>query len=309
MKLPMKFATKFVSNSFLILGLLVLGGCSVFSSFNEVSALNEAQAVGSPFTQALADDYRDFANTELKDKFDYPDALHFARKGLSAASGAVVLPEAIDDWNLDGEHERELGAARGRLIVLFDMGARETEPSLSSLAQVKFDCWIEQQEETWGLDSDIGCKNEFYDALEQLETGMNVVEEEEPVVYDEPLAFDVDPAQPMAAENAVYLVFFDWDQFTLTSGANSVLDSVAEEIFNNPPRVLNIVGHTDTSGSKIYNQRLALKRAQTVRDALINRGVAADLIATDARGETELLVDTPDNVREPANRRVNISFN
>ncbi|MEM7680188.1 MAG: OmpA family protein, partial [Pseudomonadota bacterium] len=57
------------------------------------------------------------------------------------------------------------------------------------------------------------------------------------------------------------------------------------------------------------NQRLAIKRAQAVRDALINRGVAADLIATDAKGEMDLLVDTPDNVREPANRRVNISFN
>ena len=46
----------------LVVGLLAIGGglsgCTAFSSFSEVDALNEAQAVGSPFTQALANEYR-----------------------------------------------------------------------------------------------------------------------------------------------------------------------------------------------------------------------------------------------------------
>lgn len=299
---------KLLRNSLLILSIITLGGCSIFSSFNEVKALNEAQPVGSPFTQALSAEYREFSNTELKDKFDYPDALHFARKGLSAASGAVVLPESIEDWNLSEEHERELSAARGRMIVLFDMGAREAFPNLSAAAQAKFDCWIEEQEEVWG-DEDVECKIAFLNAIGELEAQLNPAPAANNDIIAEDLAFDVNPSEPMAAEDAVYLVFFDWDKFTITSGANSVLDSVAEEIFKNPPRVLNIIGHTDTSGAKIYNQRLAIKRANAVRDALVKRGVSADLIATDAKGETDLLVETPDNVREPANRRVNISFN
>lgn len=41
--------------------------------------------LGSPFTQQLAAEYRDLANHEQNIGFDYPDALHFARKGLTGA--------------------------------------------------------------------------------------------------------------------------------------------------------------------------------------------------------------------------------
>ncbi|MCB1532522.1 MAG: OmpA family protein [Alphaproteobacteria bacterium] len=295
-------------NLFLITAMIALGGCTVFTSFSEVEALNEAQAVGSPFTTALASEYRDYSNSELKQMFDYPDALHFARKGLAAASGEAVLPEPVGDWNLSDTHIAELSAARGRLIVAYDLGARETSPELAAKTQAKFDCWIEQQEESWKEDAAPACKAEFMELMAQLESGLQA-----PAVVSapvaEPMAFDVDPNAPMAPENAVYLVFFDWDKADLGSGALNVLDAVADEIANNPPESVTVVGHTDTSGATDYNQRLAFKRANAVRDALVERGVNPSMISVDAKGESELLVETPDNVREPANRRVNISFN
>lgn len=299
---------KTLRNLFLIVGLIALSGCSAFSSFSEVDALNEAQAVGSPFTQALTDEYRAYSNEQLHDLFDYPDALHFARKGLASASGEAVLPEPIADWNLSEEHIPELSAGRGRLIVAYDLGARETAPALAARAQAKFDCWIEQQEETWG-DADVPeCKNQFMDAMNQLE-GQLQPPAPAPAPVAEPTVFDVDPAEPMAPENAMYLVFFNWDKYDLGTGALNVLDAVATEVAKNPPSVINVIGHTDTSGPTDYNDRLAFKRANAVRDALIERGIDAGMISVDARGETELLVPTPDNVREPANRRANISFN
>ena len=300
----------------MVAGMVALGGtlsgCTAFSSFSEVEALNEAQAVGSPFTQALAAEYRTFANSELKDMFDYPDALHFARKGLAAASGDVVLPEPVSDWNLSEQHLLELGAARGRLIVAYDLGAREVAPQLSARAQAKFDCWIEQQEEDW-QDNDIsGCKADFIEAMNQLEGSL--APPPPPVVAVEPppapvSPFEVDAAAPMVAENAMYLVFFNWDSHQLSSGALNVLDAVAQEVAQNPPASISVIGHTDTSGSTAYNDRLANKRSNKVKAALIDRGVPEEMIITNARGESELLVATPDNVREPANRRVNISFN
>lgn len=294
-------------NLFLMTMVIALGGCTVFTSFSEVEALNEAQAVGSPFTASLASEYREYSNNELKSMFDYPDALHFARKGLAAAAGEAVLPEPIGDWNLSDKHIAELSAARGRLIVAYDLGARETAPRLAARTQAKFDCWIEQQEETWKEDAAPACKSEFMDLISELESGLQPPPV--PVPVAEPLAFDVDASAPMAPENAVYLVFFDWDKTELTVGALNVLDAVADEISKNPPASLDIIGHADTSGASDYNQRLAFKRANQVRDALVSRGVDPSLINVEARGENELLVETPDNVREPANRRVNISFN
>mgnify|MGYP000462869860 CR=1 FL=1 len=298
---------KTLRNVLLMISVIALGGCTVFTSFSEVEALNEAQAVGSPFTQALSDEYRAFSNSELKEKFDYPDALHFARKGLAAAAGEVVLPEPIADWNLSDKHAMELSAARGRLIVAYDLGARETSPALSAKTQAKFDCWMEKQEEMWKDDAAPRCRDEFMDLMAQLESGLQPAPAPAPAA--EPLAFDVDASEPMDAEDAMYLVFFNWDSSELGSGALNVLDAVAQEVSQNPPNVVNVVGHADTSGPTQYNQRLAFKRANKVRDALIDRGIDPNLLTVDARGETELLVDTPDNVREPANRRVNISFN
>jgi outer membrane protein OmpA-like peptidoglycan-associated protein len=71
---------------------------------------------------------------------------------------------------------------------------------------------------------------------------------------------------------------------------------------------VKLVGHADRSGSDNYNQALSLRRANTVKSALVREGVSESTIAVDGRGESEPLVPTADGVREPQNRRVNISF-
>jgi OOP family OmpA-OmpF porin len=305
-------------NTLLVIGAFSLSGCTVFKSFSDVEALNEAQAVGSPFTQALASEYRTFANTELNDMFDYPDALHFARKGLTAASGEVVMPEIVADWNLEENHVHDLSAARVRLGTAFDLGARERYPNLTARAQAKFDCWIEQQEENWQDDDISSCKTDFEAAMTELESGFDqpiVIEgnadvpvemTEAPMVVEE--SMQIEASEPMEPENAMYLVFFNWDSADISAGALNVLDAVADEVAQNTPATINVVGHADTSGPSTYNKRLAFKRANKVRDALVEKGVDPALVMVEARGEKELLVETPDDVREPANRRVNISF-
>lgn len=289
---------KSLRNVILAMGTIALSGCTVFDTYSEVDALNEAKAVGSPFTQALAAEYKTFANRELKDMFDYPDALHFARKGLAAASGESVMPEPVNDWNLSEEHIKELGAARGRLVVAFDLGGREIAPATAAKAQVNYDCWIEQQEENWQTHDILTCKKSFEEAMNELE-GL-VHQAPQPVPSDEP--------PPMIPEEAMYLVFFNWDAYDISASAESVLEAVAKEVAKNPPSQVSIQGHADTSGPADYNQRLAFKRASSVRDSLVKLGVPENLINIESRGEDELLVPTPDNVREPANRRANISF-
>ncbi|MCD8496836.1 MAG: OmpA family protein [Alphaproteobacteria bacterium] len=250
----------------IVLGLssvLLLGGCTVFDSFSEVDALNDVQAVGSPFTQALTSEYRTFSNAELHDHFDYPDSLHFARKGLAAAAGENVLPEPVTDWNLEENQIQELSAARGRLLLAFDLGARESAPALSATAQARFDCWIENSEEK---DPDAeSCKSQFLNAMNQLEGQIGPAPAPAPLndsgLMEPVQALDVQPDGPMAPEDAVYLVFFNWDSSELGAAALNVLDAVQQEVQKNPPSAINIIGHADTSGSKDYNQRLSFRRA------------------------------------------------
>ncbi len=277
-----------------------------FNNFDEVEALREVQPVGSPFTQKLTAEYRDFVNSEL-DQSDHADALHFSRKGLASARGDLVMPEPLSDWNIQAQYMDELAIGRSRLVTVFDLGAREMKPDVSAVAQARYDCWIEQQEENFQPDDINACKREFLAALEQLEAGMPAPAPA-PEPAPAPTPFNVDASKPMEVQNAMYLVFFDFDQSTLGPGAQSVLDSVAQEVSKRSLNAVEVVGHADTSGPKPYNKRLAMRRANAVRDALIKRGIDGNLIKAESRGEEELLVQTPDGVREPANRRAQISF-
>ncbi|HPF77846.1 MAG TPA: OmpA family protein [Alphaproteobacteria bacterium] len=292
--------------SLIILAAVIsISACS-FDKMDEVKAINETNAVGNAFTQKLTEEYRNYVNRELTTYKDHADALHFSRKGLAAARGDMVMPEPITDWNLLPGHAEELINARTRLVNVFALGAREMQPDLSAYAQARFDCWIEEQEENFQPEQISACKSQFMDALAQLEAAMPPP----PPPAPEPVAqpFDVDPSEPMKIENAKYIVFFDWDEYTLNAGANSILDAASNEAKGRSLTSINLVGHTDTSGSRAYNEKLSMKRANAVRDAMVQRGVDPSLMVVNHRGEDELLVQTADGVREPANRRTEITF-
>ena len=67
-----------------------------------------------------------------------------------------------------------------------------------------------------------------------------------------------------------------------------------------------IAGHTDTKGTKNYNLELSLKRAETVKNILISEGVKEKNLRILGKGENSLAVKTDDEVKHPANRRVEI---
>jgi len=294
----------------LLSGVLALSACAGYSGkLDEVRALNNANAVGNAFTQKLAAEYTNYVNRELKTYGDNADAEHFARKGLAAARGDMVMPEPVSDWSLNPGNAEELIVARSRLVNTMALGARETQPELAAFAQTRFDCWIEEQEENFQGEKISACKSQFMDALAQLESvaPQAPAPAPEPVMVEAP-AFDVNPAEPMKVENAKYIVFFDFDQSSLNAGAQSIIDAAAQEAQSRQLTTINLVGHTDTSGSRDYNQRLSMKRANAVRDAMTQRGVAANLLSVNHRGEEELMVNTADDVREPANRRTEITF-
>ncbi len=116
----------------------------------------------------------------------------------------------------------------------------------------------------------------------------------------------VPPAAPLA--NAVYFVFFDFDKSVITPAAQDILNTVVSDARRTNASRLNVVGHTDTSGSPAYNQALSERRAGAVREALVQRGVPSGQIATRGLGESQPLIATGDGVREPSNRRAEVRF-
>ncbi len=113
------------------------------------------------------------------------------------------------------------------------------------------------------------------------------------------------PAPPPVAATS-FMVFFDWDRSNLSQQALNTIKQAAGAFKSKGSARITATGHTDTSGPEAYNMALSLRRANTVKDALVREGVPATAISVIGRGEQGLLVQTPDGVREPQNRRVEI---
>jgi outer membrane protein OmpA-like peptidoglycan-associated protein len=116
------------------------------------------------------------------------------------------------------------------------------------------------------------------------------------------------PAPPPVAERRVFLIFFDWDRYTITPDGMRIIEQAAAAYRAGAPVQLQVTGYTDRSGSPGYNQRLSERRANAVADALTRLGVPRNDMAVSGRGENDNRVPTADGVREPQNRRVEIVF-
>jgi outer membrane protein OmpA-like peptidoglycan-associated protein len=86
----------------------------------------------------------------------------------------------------------------------------------------------------------------------------------------------------------------------------AVLDPFAASLRDDPNAYLNIVGHTDNTGSDAINNPLSLERAESVRNYLVDRGVPASHIQVAGRGEREPVADNGTEAGRARNRRVEI---
>jgi outer membrane protein OmpA-like peptidoglycan-associated protein len=103
-------------------------------------------------------------------------------------------------------------------------------------------------------------------------------------------------------------VYFDFDQATLRPDAETALNSMVSDIQGRELAGITVAGHADRAGPEEYNMQLSERRANTVAAELIQAGIPARVITTEAFGETDPAVETGDGVPEQANRRVVVDF-
>jgi outer membrane protein OmpA-like peptidoglycan-associated protein len=97
---------------------------------------------------------------------------------------------------------------------------------------------------------------------------------------------------------------FDVGRAAIKPNMRPVLDTFAQNV--EPTMRVRVVGHTDATGSDATNDRLSLERAQSVRDYLVGRGVAAARVETTGRGEREPVADNSTATGRAQNRRFEI---
>ena len=89
---------------------------------------------------------------------------------------------------------------------------------------------------------------------------------------------------------ADFTVYFDFDSWTLKAEQLKVLDDVIATARSGGQTNITIVGHTDTSGPSDYNQKLSVKRANVVVEALVQMGARRTALHASGVGETDLAV-------------------
>ena len=118
------------------------------------------------------------------------------------------------------------------------------------------------------------------------------------------------PAPPPAAvapQKQVFIVFFEFDKSSLTADGKKVVDAAAAA-FKSGKSGVAIAGYTDLAGTQQYNLALSKRRADTVKAALVRDGIPAAAIDAKWFGKQNPRVPTADGVREPQNRRVEITM-
>ena len=101
-------------------------------------------------------------------------------------------------------------------------------------------------------------------------------------------------------------VLFDFDEAELKPGADSMLNRLADFLDEYENRSVLIEGHTDSTGSESYNRMLSQQRADAVRNALMQRGVAASRIETVGIGEAQPVASNDNAAGRQLNRRVEV---
>jgi outer membrane protein OmpA-like peptidoglycan-associated protein len=102
-------------------------------------------------------------------------------------------------------------------------------------------------------------------------------------------------------------VLFASGKTELLPAAQLKLNEVADALIKEDPLSKIVVeGHTDSQGSAPFNQDLSQRRAQSVRDYLVSRGIASDRITAQGYGLTRSVADTGSPEGRANNRRVEI---
>ncbi|MEN8722545.1 MAG: OmpA family protein [Alphaproteobacteria bacterium] len=271
--------------------MLGLGACALPGTM-DADAIAGMSGASSPFNDALHTGYASLGKGEY-DEADWCDGDHFLGKAEALGGGASVGPDMADSRRMPEEHRATAAAYYTRLTEALASDAAARMPAVAAKAQVAYDCWLQEAEENHQAEDIAACQSDLDAALAQLAA--------------KPMAKPVKKApmvQPKGPNR--FVVWFDLDSAAVSADAGTIIKRVADAFGSRKSKLIQLVGHTDTSGADAYNKQLSIWRAEAVKEALTKQGIAGGSISTKGVGENLPAVKTGDGVANAANRRVEI---
>ena len=101
-------------------------------------------------------------------------------------------------------------------------------------------------------------------------------------------------------------VLFDFDKSVVKPDGKAKLDDLATKVRGMNLEVVIAIGHTDSVGTDEYNQKLSVRRAESVKAYLVTKGIEANRVYTEGKGEKQPVADNRTADGRAKNRRVEI---
>ncbi len=286
--------------------IIFLSGCS--ASYKQLSTMEDKKS--NSFQEHLLNEYKKRATFEAEEMHDWNSAKLYSEKALKSIETDEIYPEEISYWKLPEKNIDEITIAYDNLMTIYK-DAKRIDPFNLARAISSLDCWSEQQEENWQTWDIDNCKNDFLNAMHDIYEKISIQKDEletsnkkENNLKNE-TKDEVTIVTKNKNEELMQIIYFDFDEFNLSELSKQKIKLFLDNYSNAIEEYL-VVGHTDTKGTKNYNFSLSIKRAEVVKEILVNYGINQSSIKILGKGEESLAVNTPDNTKQPANRRVEI---
>ena len=259
----------------------------------------------------------------MNEMHDEIDSSYFAEKGYKARIGQEVLPELINNWDIDIVFLDEVNNKRKELISTLSSNRAKGFPILSARTQLGFDCWLEQLEESWQKDHIKKCYDMMNTGLETLsQSNINhnkdivektiikkknikkVITEKEEIKEIKEIKNIVNVDDKLKFE-----IYFAHNMYKLNNDIKYSIKKIYDNYLGTNNFTIEVIGHTDRSGSEQYNITLSKLRANSVKKYLKSLGIMEERISTFYFGEKKPKIITKDGIKEKINRRVEIFVN
>lgn len=114
-------------------------------------------------------------------------------------------------------------------------------------------------------------------------------------------------SEPFLVEKITLRFHFEFNSVDLDDETEDFLSNLESTLTEDPRMKLKVTGHTDNVGNEKFNQRLSVKRAQTIKDFLVKKGIDPSRIEVDGRGWSEPIESNDTDEGRSKNRRVEIA--
>jgi OmpA-OmpF porin, OOP family len=101
-------------------------------------------------------------------------------------------------------------------------------------------------------------------------------------------------------------VLFDFDKAVIKPEGKSKLDDISNKVRGINLEVVIAIGHADSTGSDAYNQRLSVRRSESVKAYMVSKGIEPNRVYTEGKGEKQPVADNKTRDGRAKNRRVEI---